>query len=123
MSTALRGAFAVNATPGIGNDLAAIERSQHFAAAIGDRAVAKAVAEHKSYFFIEKDTKGAVIDYFPAAAGKLQIAPEGAACDALATDYANMLADEVMMGAGLPFDQLMDACAEVAAKANAAAAS
>ena len=36
-------------------------------------------------------------------------------------DYANMLADEVMVGDALPFDQLMDACAEVAAKANAAA--
>lgn len=105
------------------HDLAAIGCSQHFAAAIDDRAVAKAVAEHKSYFFIEKDTKGAVIDYFPAAAGKLQIVPEGAALDALAIDYANMLADEVMVGAALPFDQLMAACAEVAAKANAAAAS
>ena len=49
--------------------------------------------------------------------------PEGAALDALAIDYANMLADEVMVGAALPFDQLMAACAEVAAKANAAAAS
>lgn len=105
------------------HDLAAIGRSSHFATAIGDRAVAKAVAEHKSYFFVEKDTKGAVIDYFPAAAGKLQIVPEGAARDALATDYANMLADEVMVGDAHPFDQLMDTCAEVAAKANAAATS
>ncbi len=105
------------------HDLAAIGRSSHFAAAIDDRAVAKVVAEHKSYFFIEKDTKGGVVDYFPAAAGKLQIVPEGAARDALATDYANMLADEVMVGDALPFDQLMDACTEVAAKANAAAAS
>ncbi|MEO8059321.1 MAG: nucleotidyl transferase AbiEii/AbiGii toxin family protein [Burkholderiales bacterium] len=104
------------------HDLAAIGRSHYFAAAIDDRAVAKAVAEHKSYFFIEKDTKGAVIDYFPAAAGKLQIVPEGAARDALATDYANMLADELMVGDALPFDQLMVACAELAAKANAAAA-
>ena len=77
----------------------------------------------KSYFFIEKDTKGAVIDYFPAAAGKLQIVPEGAARDALAIDDANMLADEVMVGDALPFDQLMDACAEIAAKANAGTAS
>ena len=105
------------------HDLAAIGRSRHFATALGDRAVAKAVAQHKSYIFIEKDAKGDVIDYFPAAAGKLQIVPEGAARDALAADYAIMLADEVMMGAALPFDRLMDACAEVAAETNAAAAS
>ena len=102
------------------HDLAAIGRSPYFAAAAGDRGVAKAVAEHKSYFFIEKDAAGGVIDYFPAVAGALQIVPEGAARDALAADYANMLADEVMVGDALPFDQLMTACAEVAVRANSA---
>lgn len=102
------------------HDLAAIGRSPYFAAAAGDRGVAKAVAEHKSYFFVEKDAAGGVIDYFPAVAGGLQIVPEGAARDALAADYANMLADEVMVGDGLPFDQLMMACAEVAARTNSA---
>jgi hypothetical protein len=46
---------------------------------------------------------------------------EGAAHDALANDYVNMSADEVMVGNALPFDQLMQACAEVAARANTAA--
>jgi len=103
------------------HDLAAIGRSSYFDAAIGDREVARAVAEHKSYFFSEKDAAGGVIDYFPAVAGQLQIVPEGAARDALAADYANMLADEVMVGNALPFDQLMQACTEVAARANSAA--
>lgn len=103
------------------HDLAAIGRSAYFEAAIGDRAVARAVAEHKSYFFSEKDAAGNVIDYFPAAAGQLHIVPEGAAREALAADYANMLADEVMVGNALPFDQLMQACAEIAARANTAA--
>ena len=89
--------------------------------AASDREVAKAVAEHKSYFFVEKDAAGGVIDYFPTVAGGLQIVPEGAARDALAADYANMLTDEVMVGDALPFDQLMKACAEVAARANATA--
>ena len=102
------------------HDLPAIGRSQYFGAAAGDRRVAKAVAEHKSYFFIEKDSAGGVIDYFPAVAGGLQIVPEGAARDALAADYANMLADDVMVGDALPFDQLMTACTEVAARANSA---
>ena len=103
------------------HDLAAIGRSAYFASAAGDRKVAKAVAEHKSYFFVEKDSAGVVIDYSPAATGGLQIVPEGAAREALAADYANMLADQVMVGNALPFDALMQACAEVAAHANAAA--
>ena len=103
------------------HDLAAIGRSTYFASAAGDREVAKAVAEHKSYFFVEKDAAGVVIDYFPAAAGGLQIVPDGAAREALAADYANMLADQLMVGNTLPFDELMQACAEVAARANATA--
>ena len=103
------------------HDLAAIGRSAYFDAAIGDRALARTVAEHKSYFFSEKDASGGVIDYFQAVAGRLQIVPDGAARDALAADYENMLADEVMVGSTLPFDQLMLACAEVATRANRSA--
>jgi hypothetical protein len=103
------------------HDLAAIMRSAHFDSVTDDRIVARAVAEHKSYFFSEKDAGGAIIDYFAAVEGALQIVPEGAAREALATDYAKMLEDEVMVGNALPFDELMQACAEVAAHANAAA--
>jgi hypothetical protein len=35
-------------------------------------------------------------------------------------DYARMLEDQVMVGDALPFEDLMAACAEVAARANAA---
>ncbi|NDZ17095.1 hypothetical protein C7T35_28145 [Variovorax sp. WS11] len=103
------------------HDLAAIMRSAHFDAVIGDRAVARAVAEHKSYFFSEKGADGEIIDYATAVEGALQIVPEGAALEALASDYTKMLEDEVMVGSALPFDELMQACAEVAAYANAAA--
>lgn len=103
------------------HDLAAIGRSSHFAAAIADRAVAKAVAEHKSLFFIEKDADGAVIDYFTATSGELQIVPEGAAREALAADYESMRADDVMVGETPLFDDLMTACAGVTESANAAA--
>lgn len=104
------------------HDLAAIGRSQHFAAAIADREVAKAVADHKSLFFIEKDAEGAVIDYFAATSGKLQIVPEGAAREALAADYESMRADDILVGDALPFDALMEACSSVAKSANTAAA-
>jgi hypothetical protein len=104
------------------HDLAAIMRSAHFDAVItGDRTVGRSVAEHKSYFFSEKDAGGDIIDYFAAVAGALQIVPQGAAREALATDYAKMLEDEIMVGDALPFDDLMQASAEVAARANAAA--
>lgn len=103
------------------HDLAAIGRSTHFTAAIADREVAKAVADHKSLFFIEKDAEGSVIDYFAATSGKLRIVPDGPAREALAADYESMRADEVMVGDALRFDNLMDACASIAESANAAA--
>lgn len=105
------------------HDLAAIMRSSHFDAVIKDRAVARAVAEHKSYFFSEKDAAGDTVDYFAAVAGALHVVPEGAAREALAADYASMLEDQVMVGDALPFEDLMLACGQVAARANSAAKS
>ena len=103
------------------HDLAAIMRSPHFDAAIQDRGVARAVAEHKSYFFSEKDAVGHPVDYFAAVTGSLRVVPEGAAREALAADYASMQEDQVMVGDALPFEALMVACEEVASRANAAA--
>jgi hypothetical protein len=84
--------------------------------------VATAVAQHKSFFFAEKDAEGAAIDYLPTATGRLKIVPVGEAREALAADYANMLADAVMVGDALPFDQLMAACGDVEDRANRGAA-
>lgn len=103
------------------HDLAAIMRSPYFDAAIADRAVARAVAEHKSHFFGAKDANGETIDYFAAVEGALHIVPEGAALEALTNDYASMIEDEVMVGNALAFDELMQACSEVATRANGAA--
>lgn len=102
------------------HDLAAIMRSSHADAVVRDREVARAVAEHKSHFFAEKDAAGNTVDYFAAISGALQVVPEGAARDALAADYARMLADRVMVGDARPFEDLMLACVEVAARANSA---
>jgi hypothetical protein len=100
------------------HDLAAIMRSSYFENAIQDREVAHRVAEHKAYFFSEKDADGKTIDYLAAVEGKLHLVPEGTARKALAADYANMLEDEVMVGNPLPFDELMQVCAEIEKKAN-----
>lgn len=103
------------------HDLAAILRSPHFKASIEDRDVARAVAEHKSHFFSEKDASGNPIDYFAAVGGSLHMVPDGAARDALAADYASMLEDQLLVGNALPFDDLMQACAQVEVRANKAA--
>lgn len=103
------------------HDLAAIARSVYYEEAVKDRAVAKAVAEHKTYFFSEKNAAGEIIDYFAATNGQLKLAPEGAARDALADDYKNMVADEIMVGNALPFDALMEACVKIEARANTTA--
>lgn len=103
------------------HDLAAIARSPHFTAVMADHAVATAVARHKSYFFIEKDADGQVIDYLPATTGHLKIVPEGEARTALAKDYAAMLADEVMLGNALSFDELLNACDDLETRVNKAA--
>lgn len=100
------------------HDLAAIARSGYYEGTVTDRAVAQAVAAHKTCFFSEKNVAGEIIDYFAATNGQLKLVPEGAARDALADDYKNMVADEVMVGNALPFDALMQACAEIEARAN-----
>ncbi|MBS0344290.1 MAG: nucleotidyl transferase AbiEii/AbiGii toxin family protein, partial [Proteobacteria bacterium] len=103
------------------HDLAAIMRSPHFDAIVGNRQVARAVAEHKLHFFSEKNADGDVIDYAAAVRGTLQIVPEGPARQALLADYALMLEDEIMVGGAMSFDELMQVCAELCARANSAA--
>ena len=62
------------------------------------------------------------IDYKRAVGGHLKIVPEGDALVALAEDYDKMIADEVMLGNALTFEQLMRACSEVEIRANTGAA-
>ena len=95
------------------HDLAAIARSRYFEEVVTDKSVALAVAEHKSFFFLEKDADGGVIDYKSAVMGKLRIVPEGVARDALQKDYAAMIGDAMMLSDPLEFDQLMLACSDI----------
>lgn len=100
------------------HDLAAIARSEHFAAVLADREVATAVARHKSLFFKENDFNGRVIDYAAATTGNLKIVPEGEVRAELSKDYKAMLAENVIVGEALSFEGLLEACAELAAKVN-----
>jgi hypothetical protein len=101
---------------------AAIARSAHIDEAILDRELARAVAAHKSCFFPEKDATGAWIDYRVTTGGAVQIVPVGRAREALQSDYAAMVSDEVMLGSAMPFDELLQVCAALQDRANQAAA-
>jgi len=100
------------------HDLAAIASSHHFNEIITGKSVALAVAEHKSFFFLEKNADGAVVDYHSVVTGKLRIVPDGAARDALREDYAAMIGDAMMLSDPLNFDQLMLACTNIQERVN-----
>jgi hypothetical protein len=91
-------------------DLAAIAKTPHFATACADQALAQAVAEHKSVFFVEKDAAGAKIDYFTAISGQLQLIPAGESLGALEKDYAAML-EEGLLALNQPnFADIIEQC-------------
>jgi hypothetical protein len=72
-------------------------------------------------FFAEKAANGEAIDYDAAVGGKLQLAPTGEARTALATDYARMVEDGLLLGDAEPFEALIERCADIAERANCAA--
>lgn len=103
------------------HDVVRLDDAEIAAAAMSDRDLAGAVARHKSMFFAEKAANGEAIDYETAVGGKLQLAPSGEARAALATDYARMLEDGLLLEDAEPFEALIDRCSDVAERANDAA--
>lgn len=99
-------------------DLAAIAKTAHFAAACADPDLAKAVAEHKSMFFVEKDATGSRIDYFAATSGQLQLIPTGESHAALEQDYAAMLEDGLLALHQPSFAEIIDQCRLIQDEAN-----
>lgn len=88
--------------------------------AAADRALADAVARHKSLFFRET-ANGAAIDYHRAVGGHLRLVPEAAVQAALADDYRRMLEDGLLEHDAPTFEALMAICADLAERVNAAA--
>jgi hypothetical protein len=103
------------------HDLARLDAAGFAATAIADRGLATAVARHKAMFFRET-ADGQVIDYGQAVSGGLRLKPEGASLEALGEDYRRMIEDGLLQENAEPFEALMDTCADLAARANAAAA-
>lgn len=102
------------------HDLARLDEAGIAAHASVDRSLAISVARHKAMFFSENDASGTRIDYEAAVSGDLQLVPAGAALAVLADDYARMLADGMLLDDAEPFDTLMERCAAIEARANAA---
>jgi hypothetical protein len=86
-----------------------------------DRALAQAVAEHKSIFFAESMPEGAPIDYLAAVTGALALAPTGEARNTLAEDYQRMVEDGLLLDDAEPFDALLERCQALAERVNAIA--
>lgn len=87
-------------------------------AALKDRELANTVAEHKTWFFSEKDLAGAMIDYHKVVNGALKLVPEGEARAVLEQDYQHMVDDGLLLDEPEIFDTLMQRCADIESRAN-----
>ena len=101
------------------HDVTRLDAAGFADAAIADKALAQAVAEHKSVFFAEKNAQGEVIDYHTAVAGGLQLVPFDGALAKLAADYQHMVDDGLFLDDAEPFDALLERCRAIQKKANA----
>jgi hypothetical protein len=95
--------------------LAATDRIQN---ALADKSWLEQVVRHKTMFFQEKDQTGAVIDYRECLSGHLRLVPEGAARDALHTDYASMVQDGILLIDAPEFDAVLAQCAKLEEEIN-----
>ena len=101
------------------HDLVRLDEAGIAARALADRELAFSVARHKAMFFTENDAHGSRIDYEAAVSGRLQLVTSGSAHAVLADDYGKMLADGMLLGEDEPFDELIERCAAIEARANA----
>ncbi len=101
------------------HDVTRLDAAGFADAAIADSGLARAVADHKSVFFAEKDRHGEVVDYHAAVAGGLQLVPDDDALEKLAADYQQMVDDGLFLDDAEPFEALLDRCRVIQAKANA----
>lgn len=87
-------------------------------AALKDRKLAETVAEHKTWFFSEKDRAGTTIDYHKVVNGALKLVPEGETRAVLERDYQHMVEDGLLLDEPETFGALMQRCADIESRAN-----
>lgn len=100
------------------HDVTRLDRAGMADAAIADRALTLAVAQHKSMFFPEKSATGELIDYITAISGGLRLVPSETALTGLSLDYARMLDDGLLLGDAEPFETLLEQCRDLETRAN-----
>ena len=104
------------------HDLVRLDNTGIAARTLANRELALSVARHKAMFFRKNDSGGRRIDYEAAVSGNLRLVPSGAAEEALAEDYASMLAIGMLLDEDEPFGTLTQRCALIEERANAAQA-
>ena len=102
------------------HDVTRLDAAGFADAAIADKALAKAVADHKRMFFAEKGSDGSPIDYHAAISGGLRLVPDDGALVKLANDYRHMVEDGLFLDEVESFDALLQQCHAIQEKANAA---
>ena len=101
------------------HDVTRLDAAGFADAAIADSGLARAVADHKSLFFAEKNLHGEVVDYHAAVTGGLQLVPDDDALTKLAADYQQMVDDGLFLDDAESFETLLDQCRAIQVKANA----
>jgi Nucleotidyl transferase AbiEii toxin, Type IV TA system len=100
------------------HDIARLDEAGFAQTAITDKGLAKAVADHKSAFFAEKNSQGEPIDYHAAVAGGLRLVPDDDALILLRADYRQMVDDGLFLDEAESFELLLDRCRIIENKAN-----
>jgi len=100
------------------HDLVRLDNGGYVEKALADRELARAVARHKAIFFREKDVEGDWIDYMAAVTGHLRLIPERPLYDILAEDYRQMQRSGMLLEDAESFEDMMNRCAGIEARAN-----
>jgi hypothetical protein len=103
------------------HDVARLDEVGFAASAFADRDLANSVARHKTMFFAEKAFDRSAIDYAAVVNGGLQLVPAGDGAKVLEADYARMVEDGLLLEDAESFVDLMERCADIAARANSVA--
>ncbi len=100
------------------HDVTRLDAAGFAEAAIADKALAQAVADHKSVFFAENNAHDDAIDYHAAVSGGLQLVPGDDALAKLAADYQHMVDDGLFLDDVESFEVLLERCRAIQQKAN-----
>lgn len=101
------------------HDLVRLDDGGYVEKALADRELARAVARHKAIFFRERGVDGDWIDYMAAVSGHLQLIPDQPLRDILAEDYRQMQGSGMLLEDAESFEDMMNRCAGIEARANA----